>query len=139
MTQLYILVRQLMEVGCPNNACIPSITLAASHYWSGPLQCALRISLFFSFSHITWLSYSVLSCFFYHIFFHLSSNTLPGPICRRSGSLYLLYAVVQVFSKSTQISHLVEVRHGLDFSPTSVILRSAGSIFYFLFSFSELY
>ena len=144
--------------GCPNNACIPSITLAASHYWSGPLQCALLISsramkwvfslciwlcacssLFLSFSHITWLSYSVLSCFFYHIFFHLSSNTLPGPICRRSGSLYLLYAVVQVFSKSTQISHLVEVRHGLDFSPTSVILRSAGSIFCFLFSFSELY
>ena len=83
--------------------------------------------------------YSFLSCFFYHIFFHLSSNTLPGPICRRSGPLYLLYALVQVFSKSTQISHLVEVRHGLDFSPTSVILRSAGSIFCFLFSFSELY
>ena len=63
--------------------------------------------------------YGVLSCGFYHshscIFFHLSFNTLPGPICRRSEPLYLLYAEVQVFSKSTPISHLVEVRHGLDF------------------------
>ena len=84
--------------------------------------------------------YGVLSCGFYHshrcIFFHLSFNTLPGPICTRSGPLYLLYAEVQVFSKSTPISHLVEVRHDLDFSPTSVILRSAGSIFCFLLSLS---
>ena len=46
MTQLYILVQQLMEVGCPNNACIPSITLAASHYWSGPLQCSKHLIIF---------------------------------------------------------------------------------------------
>ena len=111
------------------------------HLIIGAARCSvLCASHYFSPFHTSHdYLYNVLSCFFYHIFFHLSSNTLPGPICRRNGPLYLLYAVVQVFSKSTQISHLVEVRHGLDFSPTSVILRSAGSIFCFLFSFSELY
>ena len=119
------------------------LSSSAVEQWSEFFHCAfdcVPVLHYFSPFHTSHdYLYGVLSCFFYHIFFHLSSNTLPGPICRRSGPLYLLYAVVQVFSKSTQISHLVEVRHGLDFSPTSVILRSVGSIFCFLFSFSELY